>query len=463
MPRKACHSPVAKRKSCLSLIVKHNISQTYITTEMERTNSIVQPSTNEKYITVLSIDGGGVRGLIPAVILEFLEAKLQEKDGKDARIADYFDIIAGTSTGGLITAMLTAPNEKRRPLFSAQEIKEFYLQHCPRIFPQDWRYKFRKIIKSIRGPLYDGQCLHDTIREYLPDNIKLGDTLTNVVIPAFDINKLQPVIFSSYEIKEKPYMNFKLSDICIATSAAPTYLPPHYFETEREKKKIESETTDEKKKIEYETIQEKKKIESETIHEKEKIKFNLIDGGVAANNPTQIAIGVIGKQLPSYQFPEYSRYLVISVGTGDCKMEGDYTTAEAKKWGLFGWWYNANGSKPLVDIFTQASTDMVDFHLSNVFDNHNVQKNYLRIQEDKLERTVFPLDKATKENMDRLIDIGKSLLEKKVSIVNFEDGRMVPCRNKTNAKALEKFAKKLSDEKHRREAENKANSKSPEK
>ncbi|KAM0014209.1 putative patatin-like phospholipase domain, Acyl transferase/acyl hydrolase/lysophospholipase [Helianthus debilis subsp. tardiflorus] len=123
----------------LSLIVIHNISQTYITTEMETTKSIVQAPTNEKYITVLSIDGGGVRGLIPAVILEFLEAKLQEKDGEDARIADYFDIIAGTSTGGLITAMLTAPNEERRPLFSAQEIKEFYLQNCPRIFPQDWR------------------------------------------------------------------------------------------------------------------------------------------------------------------------------------------------------------------------------------------------------------------------------------------------------------------------------------
>ncbi|KAM0036529.1 hypothetical protein Hdeb2414_s0014g00427491 [Helianthus debilis subsp. tardiflorus] len=76
---------------------------------------------------------------------------------------------------------------------------------------------------------------------------------------------------------------------------------------------------------------------------------------------------------------------------------------------------------------------------------------------------MFPLDKATEENMDRLINIGKSLLEKKVSTVNFEDGRMVPCGKETNAKALEEFAKKLSDEKHRRESENKANSESPEK
>ncbi|KAJ0592161.1 putative patatin-like phospholipase domain, Acyl transferase/acyl hydrolase/lysophospholipase [Helianthus annuus] len=91
-------------------------------------------------ITVLSIDGGGVRGLIPATILEFLERELQKLDGEDARIADYFNIIAGTSTGGLITAMLAAPSGNKRPLFTAKDIIDFYLDKCPKIFPQHWWY-----------------------------------------------------------------------------------------------------------------------------------------------------------------------------------------------------------------------------------------------------------------------------------------------------------------------------------
>ncbi|XP_037419641.1 patatin-like protein 3 [Triticum dicoccoides] len=64
------------------------------------------PPSYGSIVTVLSIDGGGVRGIIPGTILAFLEEKLQELDGPDVRIADYFDVIAGTSTGGLVTAML---------------------------------------------------------------------------------------------------------------------------------------------------------------------------------------------------------------------------------------------------------------------------------------------------------------------------------------------------------------------
>ena len=77
--------------------------------------------------------------------------------------------------------------------------------------------------------------------------------MTNIAIPTFDIKRLQPTIFSTYEVKKIPSLDASLSDICIATSAAPTYLPAHYFETKDSDGKVRE--------------------------------FNLIDGGVAANNP----------------------------------------------------------------------------------------------------------------------------------------------------------------------------------
>ncbi|XP_038974248.1 patatin-like protein 1 isoform X3 [Phoenix dactylifera] len=222
----------------------------------------IQPPTYGNLITILSIDGGGIRGIIPAIILAFLEEQLQALDGLDARLADYFDVIAGTSTGGLVTAMLAAPNAKNRPIFAAKDIKEFYLEHCPKIFPQPWDSvagAFEKI-KLFLGPKYDGKYLHRIIKEKL-GTLKLHQTLTNVVIPTFDIKKLQPTIFSSYEVKNNGLLDAHLSDICISTSAAPTYLPAHNFETKDSEGKLRE--------------------------------FNLIDGGVAANNPDDTLSGTI--------------------------------------------------------------------------------------------------------------------------------------------------------------------------
>lgn len=78
---------------------------------------------------------------------------------------------------------------------------------------------------------------------------------------------------------------------------------------------------------------------------------------------------------------EYARFLVVSLGTGSAKCDEKYDAQNAAKWGILGWLIGGGGgSCPLVDIFTQASSDMVDFHLSTVFQALHSEKNYLRIQ-----------------------------------------------------------------------------------
>ncbi|KAL6961995.1 Proteolipid protein 2 [Sarracenia purpurea var. burkii] len=352
---------------------------------------------------------------------------MQKLDGEDVRIADYFDIIAGTSTGGLVTAMLTAPDkEKRRPLFAAGDIKNFYLDNCPKIFPQVSSPfpHATKTIRALAGPKYDGKYLHSLAKEKLGDT-KLNQTLTNVVIPTFDIKRMQPTIFSTYEVKRKPSLDALLSDISIATSAAPTYFPAHYFQTKEGEEQILKE-------------------------------FNLIDGGVAANNPTLVAIGEVTKQImwgsddySSMTKLDYRQLLVISLGTGSAKAEEKYDANEAAKWGLLGW-LTSGGSTPIVQVFTQASADMVDIHLSGVFQTLGCEKNYLRIQDDSLKGDASSVDIATKKNLEELVKVGDGLLQKPVSRVNLDTGLMQPCDEGTNEDALRRFAKLLSEEKQLR-------------
>ncbi|KAA8547246.1 hypothetical protein F0562_003890 [Nyssa sinensis] len=384
-----------------------------------------------KMVTVLSIDGGGIKGIIPGTLLAYLESKLQELGGPSARIADYFDVIAGTSTGGLVTTMLTAPNKDNRPMYAAKDIKSFYLEHTPKIFPQRRdvslisRNNFIDAVSSlfgaVTGPKYDGKYIRSLTKELL-GTVTIKQTLTNVIIPTFDIKHLQPIIFSTNDAKADVSKNALLSDICISTSAAPTFLPAHYFETKDANGKTRS--------------------------------FDLVDGGVAANNPTLMAISHISKEilmgnfeLVDFEPMDTKRMLVLSLGTGEAKREGKYNVATASKRGLLNWIYD-NGATPLLDIYGDASSDMVDIHVSTLFQALHSEKNYLRIQEDTLAGDASSVDIATKENLQKLVQIGEALLKKPVSRVNLETGMYEAVDGEgNNEAALDRFAKLLSDEK----------------
>ncbi|WVZ57176.1 hypothetical protein U9M48_007595 [Paspalum notatum var. saurae] len=382
-----------------------------------------EPMVPGQRVTVLAIDGGGVRGIIPATILAFLEARLQELDGPEARLADYFDYIAGTSTGGLITTMITAPGEDKRPLFKAQDIIGFYMENCPRFFPQ--KSRLTALMSALRRPRYSGKYLRSMIRSMLGQT-RVCDTLTNVIIPTFDVRLLQPIIFSTFEAKSMPQKNALLSDVCISTSAAPTYLPAHYFHTKDADGK-----------------------------ERE---YNLIDGGVAANNPAMVAMTQIMKkmmvkgkhELYPVKPKDCRKFLVLSIGTGSTSDQGLYTARQCSQWGVVRWLRN-NGMAPIIDIFMAASSDLVDIHTAVLFESLHSDGDYLRIQDTSLRGAAATVDVATPENMRTLVGVAERMLVQPASRVNVETGRYEPIPMEgSNADALVRLARELSVERRLR-------------
>ncbi|KAF8020261.1 hypothetical protein BT93_G0843 [Corymbia citriodora subsp. variegata] len=282
----------------------------------------------------------------------------------------------------------------------------------------------RSVVGASMGPKYDRKKLRSLVNGLLGDTT-LSQTLTNIVVPTFDIKRLQPVIFSTHDASTNPLKNARLADVCIGTSAAPTFLPAHYFETRNDNGKTHS--------------------------------FDLIDGGVAANNPTLVALSHIKREslLHNGEFKdinlrETDPILVLSLGTGAAKHEEKYSAANASRWGRINWIFH-NGFNPLVDIFNDASSDMVDIHLSTLFRFLSCKRNYLRIQDDTLTGEESSVDVATPENLQRLLEIGQKLLQKPVSRVNLETGRFEKIEGEgTNGDALNCFATRLSSERKKR-------------
>ncbi|XVF06376.1 hypothetical protein REPUB_Repub06bG0042900 [Reevesia pubescens] len=418
----------------------------------------------KKVITVLSIDGGGVRGLIPATILAFLESELKRQDGENARIADYFDFIAGTSTGGLVTTMLTsidASSQSNLPC-TAQQIIKFYHDKSPKIFPHkseklkdlellnktlepalnDLVQKMEvnpelygvqrsfislpgwlnDLLQTVFSPKYDGDELKKAIKEKVGDR-RLCHTLTNVIIPSFDIKLLQPTVFSTIKARRDDLEDAPLLDVCLSTSAAPYFLPLHKFEIK-------------------------------TLNRSRN--FNMVDGGVAANNPTLIALSEVAKEMcadgkvQSLKDIDGNQLLVLSLGTGSSKRNNQHEVLY-DNWGPLQWLV---GSPSIFDVLLTASDDMVDMYLSAFFQGTSFHKNYLRIQTDSLKASEIAMDNSNEENLKNLERIGTDLLGKPVSTVDLATGLLKPIHGAgKNEDALKTFADRLSAERKRRMVE----------
>lgn len=137
---------------------------------------------------------------------------------------------------------------------------------------------------------------------------------------------------------------------------------------------------------------------------------------------------------------------VVSIGTGSSSDHGLYTAKQSSRWGIIKWLRN-KGMIPMVDIFMEASSGVVNIQAAMLFQSLHCDANYLRIQDNSLQGAAATLDLATPENMQELIRIGERMLDQPVSRVDVETGKyvIVPGAG-SNAEALERLARQLCEE-----------------
>jgi patatin-like phospholipase/acyl hydrolase len=311
-------------------------------------------------INVLSIDGGGIRGIIPATILTEIEART----GK--RISQLFDIIAGTSTGGILALGFVKPKEhgSKEPAYTGVDMIEMYEKYGNLIFPKRRLSKLGKIFRSE----YPTTGLENMLETYFGD-ARLKDALSTVVVTSYDIENRMAFFFRSSNAKiariQESY-DFPMKSVARATSAAPTYFPPAKIP-----KGVPS--------AEY---------------------WNLIDGGVFANNPAMCAyVEALGVN------PE-AEICVVSLGTG-ATVPTSYAV-KADKWGLAGW------ARPIITITMEGPGNTVDYQLTRLLDTRDYYRFQTQVDEDSA-----ILDNASPANIQRLKDLARKTIAEQS--VRFED------------------------------------------
>src|SRR5215204_3709350 len=136
---------------------------------------------------VLSIDGGGIRGIIPAMVL----AEIERLTGK--RIAEMFDLVAGTSTGGILALGLTKPGQDGKPQYSAKKLIDLYETEGGKIFSIPVWHQIHSV-GGVAEEKYPATGIEEVAKEYFGE-LRLAEALTEVLVTAYEIEKRGPWFF----------------------------------------------------------------------------------------------------------------------------------------------------------------------------------------------------------------------------------------------------------------------------
>lgn len=301
-------------------------------------------------VKVLAIDGGGIRGVIPAMLLAEIERLTQRP------ISELFDLIAGTSTGGILALGVTKPTDDRIPAYSASELIGIYEEDGSEIFSAGPWHRLTAL-GNLLEERYPARGVETVLQRYFGD-APLESALKDLLITAYDIERRTPFFFKSYRADR----NYPMWQVARATSAAPTYFEPALLENPR--------STD---------------------------RFTLVDGGVFANNPAMCA-HVEAKN----RYPDFDDILVVSLGTGETHRPISYE--DAKGWGLALW------AQPMLGLVFDGVSDTVDHQLQTLCNRDIGVTRYYRFQTE-LTRASDDMDDASRANIRNLKYTAEFLIE----------------------------------------------------
>ncbi|KDP28292.1 hypothetical protein JCGZ_14063 [Jatropha curcas] len=418
---------------------------------------MVYPRSDGECVTVLSIDGGGVQGIVPAVLLKYLETQLKELEKQnggspnDVRIADYFDVVGGTGTGSLMAAMLTKPSklQAERPQYDMADIIASLREISRDTFSDEDEQNiiertvnlafgaFGLFTSTVRTFLDPNKKIWSIVDEFWErnweadicpfqefdtklrnklQNIRLDQTLSDVVVPAFHFDSTRPVVFSTSQAKKLREHNNEdvtLRDVVLSSSATPTVFPFHSF--------------------------------------KYCGKFaRFADGSVVANNPTLLALTEGARLYGSG--PNYKNYLVLSLGTIRRRAPPndiwavpsviiDYISKriwKGIKARVLQYMYILFG-----DIMEMYMTQIVPSQL------HEGRLNYLRVQGFEPNNLVPSIVDGSTTGFEELKRIAFKILKNHATVVDPNTGAHAK-QNYTNEEALTFFARQLHTERQRR-------------
>ncbi|MCC5934804.1 MAG: patatin-like phospholipase family protein [Balneolales bacterium] len=316
-----------------------------------------------KPFKILSIDGGGIRGIYPAKFLTELEFQLEKSGKKITYLNQYFDLICGTSTGGIIALGLALG-------MTSNEILSLYRDHANNIFGRKkgfWR--------SLFNPSHNSDYLENLLKRSFSvftenGDTRLGHAKTRVCIPVYNgyYGRVSVLKTSHHQDLMRDYQ-YPAHDVALSTSSAPFYFKPHSFK--------------------YKKVGE---ADLNTV-------TNNIDGGIFANNPA--LIGLL-EAVQTLQVP-IDNLKILSIGTGMRKFK---ESEKNNGWGSQYWAISEN-PRIIELIFSSQSDDInntIKFLNQGVGTSSKPRFTFKRVQFEFNNQDYISLDETNPEKLGALAE-----------------------------------------------------------